>query len=1159
MNTPSTCASENDPNPSLAGPNLEQSPLVRGLLEERIPRANSLGSLAGANSMIRKNSKLLEAFRSGSSLGERSILTPVSFSKDSSVAGENEDSFAKSNTPLELKLNSSTIETSLPAKSGHCSQEGSFSQTEESQHSSDLPGHVDIGDDEGFDVIAVKAPSSKLELAKERKRKAQWESDHAKLGRSQRQKQEVSKNFVKTDMRHRTKRMRKGNTRTRTYIRKANAYRTPQQIAADEAKKREEDYQDSLYCEFVPLSDLNKLQHCGEEEEGESDEDRRQLKKMGLADENEEDDDAPLSQLLRGYGEEEEENDTNDFDQTGPEEGEEAREGDDVHVATSLLSEDSHVGGKEESDEACQRSENDQMSASSEEAEKVNNHAVRKQSCENDIKDPPKARRTLPGRAPCVAKRASQGVIRKRSIAKPSGGQPVTTVRTSVRSTTSSSARRSSKKSKMEQAIERRELLAAAAATARAERERVTGNTSLPISHPTVLQRTVKEVFGFEDFRPGQQEAITRICKNESTLLILPTGGGKSLCYQMPAFLFPGLTLVVTPLISLMQDQLVRLPDVLTGATWNSTMSREEVCELMKDIRDQHIKVLFVSPEKLLSPGFWRFMASLPSPGVSFACIDEAHCVSEWSHNFRPAYMRLRWVLEEALNVRAILAITATATAQTAADICGSLGINTTRLIRLSPHRSNLQLTVSRDHDREQALLHLLKSPRYEQCHSIIIYVMLQRQANKLSNFLQNQGFDSQSYHGGKAANVRRNIQDKFMTNKLRIIVATIAFGMGLDKRDVRAVIHYNLPRTFEHYVQEVGRAGRDGRMSYCHAFYSSDDVEKMINLTHSSCIDDFTVQKLVEKVFGDGTSKNACPEVGKYISLPLETLKSELDVTEASIGTILTMLEMSREIGGHVRVVSTLYNTVSVGFHRTHPHDLAKDIDLVKCILLQNNNKTAQEVGGRYILDITRAANMLSVHVADVQRDLVTLKARGEVSLQWKEQCYCVQILKAPKNISELVSLCAGNLHKQESASLAKVKIVSEALRLVSLPSCRDALEILDRKEKQCQGSQKKLAAAASTERGEKYLEEKEEEVSKVEMSGDESAMDADSDVVRDAEDDNDEEVQLRHIIDGYFNAVDDASFEQHLRAFSQCSGATGDQHAHPPHKNASKRSKSH
>ncbi len=251
------------------------------------------------------------------------------------------------------------------------------------------------------------------------------------------------------------------------------------------------------------------------------------------------------------------------------------------------------------------------------------------------------------------------------------------------------------------------------------------------------LHHILRTVFGFTRFNRGQEDALRMVLSRKSTLLVLPTGGGKSLCYQLPAYVFPGVTLVVTPLISLMQDQLDHLPACVPGAVWNSALSPDQTHTLMQRLQRGEVKVLFVSPEKVLTPGFQRFMtSSLPPAGVSFACVDEAHCVSEWSHCFRPSYLRLTRILYDVLHVCAVLALTATATKQTQSALCRALRIPDEHVQRSPVNRRNLVLTASKDQDRLQALVGLLRSDLYRKLGSIIVYVTTQMETEIVAKHL---------------------------------------------------------------------------------------------------------------------------------------------------------------------------------------------------------------------------------------------------------------------------------------------------------------------------------------------------------------------------------------------------------------------------------------
>uniref|UniRef100_A0A673KWK5 ATP-dependent DNA helicase Q4 n=1 Tax=Sinocyclocheilus rhinocerous TaxID=307959 RepID=A0A673KWK5_9TELE len=405
--------------------------------------------------------------------------------------------------------------------------------------------------------------------------------------------------------------------------------------------------------------------------------------------------------------------------------------------------------------------------------------------------------------------------------------------------------------------------------------------------------------FGYKSFRPGQETAIMRILSGLSTLVVLSTGMGKSLCYQLPAYLYAQrskcITLVVSPLVSLMDDQLSGLPPKLKAACIHSIMSRKQREAAIEKVKAGQVHVLLLSPEALVGGGHSGSGCLPPAdqlPPVAFACIDEAHCVSEWSHNFRPCYLRLCKVLRDRLGVRCLLGLTATATLSTALDIGRHLDISDQDGIAVRsaavPH--NLQLSVSMDRDKEQALVSLLKGERFGALESVIIYCTRREETSRIAALLRTclQGvmlresskpapededdnpvgkkkkalarkkirkplkWIAEAYHAGISASERRRVQNNFMCGELRVVVATVAFGMGLDKSDVRGIIHYNMPKSFESYVQEIGRAGRDGHPAHCHLFLDPEgaDLHELRRHIYADTVDFYTVKKLVQKVF---------------------------------------------------------------------------------------------------------------------------------------------------------------------------------------------------------------------------------------------------------------------------------------------------------------------
>uniref|UniRef100_A0A672TH56 DNA 3'-5' helicase n=1 Tax=Strigops habroptila TaxID=2489341 RepID=A0A672TH56_STRHB len=387
---------------------------------------------------------------------------------------------------------------------------------------------------------------------------------------------------------------------------------------------------------------------------------------------------------------------------------------------------------------------------------------------------------------------------------------------------------------------------------------------------------TPEEVFealralGYSSFRPGQEVAIMRVLSGLSTLVVLSTGMGKSLCYQLPAYLYHKrskcITLVISPLVSLMDDQVSGLPRCLKAVCIHSNMPKSQREAVMEK---GEVQVLLLSPEALVG-GSGSGCGFLPSadrlPPVAFACIDEAHCVSEWSHNFRPCYLRLCKVLRDRLGVRCFLGLTATATLATARDVVQHLGMPPEEGITVHSAAvpPNLRLSVSMDRDRDEALISLLQGECFGALDSIIVYCTRREETSRIAALIRtwwvhgsalrrrSPAWLADSYHAGLSAAERRRVQKRFMSGQLRVVVATVAFGMGLDKADVRGVVHYNMPKNLESYVQEIGRAGRDGATAHCHLFLDPEggDLHELRRHIYGDSVDFVTVKKLVQKVF---------------------------------------------------------------------------------------------------------------------------------------------------------------------------------------------------------------------------------------------------------------------------------------------------------------------
>ena len=331
----------------------------------------------------------------------------------------------------------------------------------------------------------------------------------------------------------------------------------------------------------------------------------------------------------------------------------------------------------------------------------------------------------------------------------------------------------------------------------------------------------LKAYFGFDRFLPLQEEIITKVLAKRDTLVLMPTGGGKSLCYQLPALRLKGLTLVVSPLIALMKDQVDGLrADGVPAGLLNSTLAAQEANQVQDQARQGKIKILYVAPERLALPGFQRFLQSLD---VSLIAIDEAHCISEWGHDFRPDYRNLKSLRRDFPGVP-VIALTATATEPVREDIVNQLGLDKPEIFISSFNRPNLTYTIQPKAEPLGSLLHLLEK---HQGGSAIIYRFSRKATEETALELSERGFSALPYHAGLERDLRRETQEKFIRDQVQIVVATIAFGMGIDKPDVRLVVHYDLPKTVEGYYQETGRAGRDGLPSDCVLFYSYGDRSK--------------------------------------------------------------------------------------------------------------------------------------------------------------------------------------------------------------------------------------------------------------------------------------------------------------------------------------------
>lgn len=388
-----------------------------------------------------------------------------------------------------------------------------------------------------------------------------------------------------------------------------------------------------------------------------------------------------------------------------------------------------------------------------------------------------------------------------------------------------------------------------------------------------MIKKSLQQKFGFNTFRQGQFEVIEALLGGASAAAIFPTGSGKSLCYQLPALHMPHVTIVVSPLLALIQDQIDFMQSKgIPAARIDSSLSYQEEQKTMSDIRLGNIKILMISVERFRNERFRHFLQQVP---ISMMVVDEAHCISEWGHNFRPDYLKLPDYKEQ-FNIPQVLLLTATATPKVIEDMSQKFRIATENIVTTGFYRQNLHLAVKSvwEEEKNQSLLDLIKpSPS----SPTIVYVTLQKTAQQVSDFLCSEGIKATPYHAGLKNEQRQDIQKQFMSGKTPCIVATIAFGMGIDKADIRRVIHYDLPKSIENYSQEIGRAGRDGEISQCTVLANADNIHVLENFIYGDTPELKNINKLLTLIKNNPNTWEVnltkLPGVTGIRLLPLKTM----------------------------------------------------------------------------------------------------------------------------------------------------------------------------------------------------------------------------------------------------------------------------------------------
>ena len=395
----------------------------------------------------------------------------------------------------------------------------------------------------------------------------------------------------------------------------------------------------------------------------------------------------------------------------------------------------------------------------------------------------------------------------------------------------------------------------------------------------SAIHLSLQKHFGYKTFRPGQEQAINTLLAGRSVAAIFPTGSGKSLIYQLAALHLPKLTLVVSPLLALISDQLESMQQSgIPAARIDSTLDNVEMRKIRDEVKQGRVKILMISVERFKNETFRQFLSGVE---LSLMVIDEAHCISEWGHNFRPDYLKLP-EYKRNFNIPQVLLLTATATPKVIGDMCKRFAIAEDDVVMTGFYRPNLHLSVLpvAEEAKMEKLAELLKPVSND---STIVYVTLQRTAEEVASNLRQEGINAVAYHAGMNNVERESIQSAFMYGQIPVIVATIAFGMGIDKSDIRQVIHYDLPKSIESYSQEIGRAGRDGKLSYCTLLGNKDKVNVLENFVYGDSPERSEIKELLGRLAA----------AGSRLEIQILSLSNAVNIRQLPLKTLLVYLEM--------------------------------------------------------------------------------------------------------------------------------------------------------------------------------------------------------------------------------------------------------------------------
>ncbi|MGK0474438.1 MAG: ATP-dependent DNA helicase RecQ [Oleispira sp.] len=540
---------------------------------------------------------------------------------------------------------------------------------------------------------------------------------------------------------------------------------------------------------------------------------------------------------------------------------------------------------------------------------------------------------------------------------------------------------------------------------------------------------SLKQYFGFDQFRGGQEQTIRQLIQGQSSLAIFPTGSGKSLCYQLTALHLPNVTLVVSPLLALMKDQLEFLASKgIAAASIDSTLTGDQSQQVMADVRSGKIKILMVSVERFKNERFRQFINAVP---ISMLVVDEAHCISEWGHNFRPDYLKLPVYCQE-LNIPLVLLLTATATKKVKNDMAAKFAIQEQHVVQTGFYRANLDLSVVSvaEAEKSQVLVQHIRHQQQTFSAAGIVYVTLQHSAERVAAYLQAAGINAAAYHAGFESGKRQQIQNDFMQGRTDVVVATIAFGMGIDKSDIRFVIHYDLPKSIENYSQEIGRAGRDGQPSNCITLANLDGLNTVENFVYGDTPELSAIEFLLDNIRQE--SKPSAREGSNNTTeweLQVVGLSNASNIRQLPLKTLLVQLEM-------MKVIKPMY-----AYFAEFKYKFLKDKDVILAMFegerrdfLQAIFNTSQFKKVWGVPDFDALFNNYNTERARVITALDYLAEKQLIELESKKMTEVFQVNQGELNQVDL----AQNLHhyfvdKEEK----EIKRIASLVRFFELETC--------------------------------------------------------------------------------------------------------------------------